>query len=139
MVYTSVYVCVQTFKSVCIWGGCRRRHEDASIYPIHLAQGRSLKLKLTAFWLAWQPAPAAFLSLIPYVNQGPRCPWLFTEGVWDLNSGPRAFMAGQSHLPSPCFLYFYLNFLTVHQVTHLHLRLLERDHHLVKDLSQERP
>lgn len=108
-------------------GGCRRRHEDASIYPIHLAQGRSLKLKLTAFWLAWQPAAAAFLSLIPYVNQGTRCPWLFTEGVRDLNSGPRAFVAGQSHLPSPCFLYFYLNFLTVHQVTHLHLRLLERE------------
>ena len=29
--------------------------------------------------LATSPNSLTFLSLIPYLNQGPRCPWLFTE------------------------------------------------------------
>lgn len=80
-----VHVCVQTFIPVHTGEGEKKTWSGLHL-PNSLDTGSLIETEVRCFLASLAPSPSnlTFLSLIPYLNQDPRCAWLFTEvsGIW---------------------------------------------------------
>lgn len=131
-------MCVQTFIPVHTGEGQKKTGSGLRL-PNSLDTGSFIETEAHCILtnLATSPSSLTFFSLIPYLNQDPRCPWLSTEvsGIW--TQALRLLWQGRAISLARVFCIFAWT-SSLYIRWHTHLCLLEREH-LVNDLSQERP